>query len=71
MAKYHLTENSWGSTTPPKNKDEIINAFNRLVDDYITTYGLDDEDEIQTYAEALWESYCMTDIIGGVASIWE
>lgn len=71
MASYHLTENSWGSTIPPKNMDEIIAIFNRMVDEYIAENGLEDEEEIQNHAEALWESYCMTDTIGGIASIWE
>lgn len=69
-----LSEDAWGSTTPPHNAADLIAAFDRKMNEFIRTADLDPrcaEDQIQNHADQLWDQYCETDEIDGVRSQWE
>ena len=64
MKNSHWTIESWGSEYPPVNYQAILDAANALIDAC-------DQSEAAEYSESLWETYCATDSVGGVTSIWE
>lgn len=64
MENNHWTTESWGSEYPPVNYQAILDAANALIDAC-------DPSEAAEYSESLWETYCATDSVGGVTSIWE
>lgn len=60
MASYYWDSESWGSFYPPENWEEIVNAANSKIDEYIEKNNLDpdddrDDDEIRNYSSYLWE----------------
>lgn len=74
MIIYWDAENAadiWGAQEPPKNASELCAAANELIDKFIAEHPDADETEIHEFRAGLWEQYCSTDEINGIASIWE
>lgn len=62
---------SWGSDYPPVNADEIITKANEMIDKYSTDHPDYDDYDINDYAERLWEDFCSTGEIDGIAAEYE
>ncbi len=64
-----ITEKTWQCQVVPANVKELVEAFNKSMNDFIRTadlYPLSAEDEIQKQADRLWDQYCKTGEIAGV-----
>ena len=68
MHSYYWDEDSW-DCVPPRNADEICDAANILIDEWLEEND-DDEDGAHDYSNELWEQYCAADGIDGVRSDW-
>lgn len=74
MENNHWTIEGWGSEYPPVNCQEILDAANALIDEYADSIGEDDynaDSLVWQFSQDLWEKYCDSDMVGGVASVWE
>ena len=57
---YFWTMEAWGSDYPPENADEIIQAANEKITEFVKSYAWRDVEEIWIYSDKLWEEYCRT-----------
>ena len=70
MNNYYWDENSWGAAVPPRNANEICEAANALIDEWLEQNDYD-ENGAHDYSNELWEKYCSTDEVDGVKSDWD
>lgn len=63
-------ENSFGSGPIPQNFDEICDVANEMISKFQSENPNATDDDIQNYSDSLWTTYCMTDMIGDIHSIW-
>ena len=62
--KYLWNHESFGSSYPPKNADEIIEAVN----DYLR--GIEEPEECREESERLWSDLCTKDSVLGIQADW-
>lgn len=61
IARYYFwTLESWGADYPPENADEIIEAANEKIAEYVKTREWKNDYEIERFCENLWDRYCST-----------
>ena len=68
MDRYYWTGEKWGkmSEYPPENWEELDDQANELLDAFVEAHGItednfyDHEDELDAYADQLWEIFCST-----------
>ena len=63
-------EDTFGSGPIPQNLDEICSVANSMLDAYMAENADASDEDVSNYSESLWNSYCMSDVIGSVTSIW-
>ena len=56
--EYFWTMEALGSDYPPENADEIIQAANEKITEFVKSYVWRDVEEIWIYSDKLWEEYC-------------
>ena len=65
-----MSADIWGEQELPVNASELCVAANAMIDQFIAENPDSDDSEIAEFRARLWEQYCETDEINGVASIW-
>ena len=63
-------EDTFGAGPIPQNLDEICSVANSMLDVYTAENADASDEDVSNYSESLWNSYCMSDVIGSVTSIW-
>lgn len=63
-------EDTFGAGPIPQNLDEICSVANSMLDAYMAENAGASDEDVSNYSESLWNSYCMSDVIGSVTSIW-
>ena len=63
-------EDTFGAGPIPQNLDEICSVANSMLDAYMAENADASDEGVSNYSESLWNSYCMSDVIGSVTSIW-
>ena len=80
MKHYHIywDENNWGSNYPPENWEEICEAANQKINNFLIENGIEDpecittaqEQDLINFLSQMWADYCAADEIDGVRSKW-
>lgn len=63
-SNYYWNAETWGADYPPENWQDICDAANSKIDEYISDNGLDcdnDADRISDYSERLFEEWISRD----------
>ena len=66
----YWNEDTFGAGPIPRNLDEICSVANSMLDAYMAENADASDEDVSNYSESLWNSYCMSDVIGSVTSIW-
>lgn len=66
----YWNEDTFGAGSIPQNLDEICSVANSMLDAYMAENADASDEDVSNYSESLWNSYCMSDAIGSVTSIW-
>lgn len=66
----YWNEDTFGAGPIPQNLDEICSVANSMLDVYTAENADASDEDVSNYSETLWNSYCMSDAIGSVRSIW-